>query len=89
MNGVEVRPKGWHRESLIHLLKLTACVVALFVVTLVVDYFTKGPAEITATYLTVRPLTLAFFWLIGAIFIWRWGYIRSLKRQNDSNGVEQ
>ncbi len=32
---------------------------------------------------------VTFFWLIGAMFIWRWGYIRALRRQNDSNGVEK
>ncbi|MEU6725958.1 hypothetical protein ABZ917_19840 [Nonomuraea wenchangensis] len=55
----------------------------------VVDYITEGPERITVAYLTGRLLALAFFWLVGAMFIWRWGYIRALRRQNDSNGAEK
>ncbi|MED7927876.1 hypothetical protein SMD20_26695 [Nonomuraea sp. LP-02] len=84
-----IRPKAWSKESRSVLLKWTAGIVLFFLVGLVVDYITEGPERITAAYLTARPLTLAFFWLIGAMFIWRWGYIRALRRQNDSNGVEK
>ncbi|MEV4894360.1 hypothetical protein AB0K48_33745 [Nonomuraea sp. NPDC055795] len=84
-----VRPKAWSKESRSVLLKMTACFVALVLGELIVDYFTDGPEKITATYLTVRILVFGFFWLIGAVLIWRWGYIRALRRQNDPNGVKE
>ncbi|MFD9949942.1 hypothetical protein ACFWYW_20340 [Nonomuraea sp. NPDC059023] len=84
-----VRPKAWSKESRGALLKLTACLVMLFLVELVVDYLTDGPERFTASYLTVRPLTLAFFWMVGAVLIWRWGYIRALRRQNDPDDVKE
>ncbi|MFI6906961.1 hypothetical protein ACIBKY_37275 [Nonomuraea sp. NPDC050394] len=87
--GMAVRPKSWTKESRRALLKLTACFVTLFLVQLVVDYLTDGPERLTASYLTVRPLAFAFFWLIGAVLIWRWGYIRALRRQNDPNRVKE
>ncbi|MFF0769673.1 hypothetical protein ACFYUK_12335 [Nonomuraea wenchangensis] len=83
------RPKAWSRESRSVLLKWTAGIVLFFLVELVVDYITEGAERITTAYLSARSLVLAFFWLIGAMFIWRWGYIRALRRQNDSNGVEK
>ncbi|MEZ7130344.1 hypothetical protein ACBR40_33850 [Nonomuraea sp. AD125B] len=87
--GMASRPKAWSRESRSVLLKWTAGIVLFFLVELVVDYITEGAERITTAYLSARSLVLAFFWLIGAMFIWRWGYIRALRRQNDSNGVEK
>ncbi|WP_162795610.1 hypothetical protein [Nonomuraea lactucae] len=84
-----IRPKAWSKESRSVLLKWTAYIVIFFLVELAVDYITEGPERITAAYLTARPLVLTFFWLIGVVFIWRWGYIRALRRQNDTNGVEE
>ncbi|MGA4994957.1 hypothetical protein [Nonomuraea bangladeshensis] len=84
-----IRPKVWSKESRSVLLKWTAGIVIFFLVELVVDYITEGPGRITVTYLSARPLALAFIWLIGVMFIWRWGYVRALRRQNDSNGVEK
>ncbi|GAA1765221.1 hypothetical protein [Nonomuraea bangladeshensis] len=86
---MEIRPKVWNKESRSVLLKWTAGVVLFFLVELVVDYITEGPERITAAYLSARSLVLAFLWLIGAMFIWRWGYVRALRRQNESNGVEK
>ncbi|MFI6535674.1 hypothetical protein ACIBHY_24730 [Nonomuraea sp. NPDC050547] len=84
-----VRPKAWSKESRGALLKLTACFAALLLGEFVVDYFTDGSEKITATYLTVRLLAFGFFWLAGAVLIWRWGYIRALRRQNAPNVVKE
>ncbi|MFI9556172.1 hypothetical protein [Nonomuraea endophytica] len=86
---MEIRPKAWGKESRSDLLKWTAYIVFFFLAMLVIDYVSEGPERITEAYLTARPLTLAFFWLIGVVFIWRRGYLRDLRRQYDSNGVKE
>ncbi|MER7363841.1 hypothetical protein [Nonomuraea wenchangensis] len=84
-----IRPNAWSKESRSVLLKWTAGIGIFFLVKPAVDYILEGPETIRVAYLAVRLLMLAIFWLIGVMFIWRWGYIRALRRQNDSNGVEK
>ncbi|GAA2899759.1 hypothetical protein [Nonomuraea rubra] len=66
-----IGPKGWSREARVAWLAWTCTVAGFFLLNLAIDYFVEGGGQITAVYLTMRPLAYGLFWLVGVMVIRR------------------